>query len=62
MDSQDVGKTIASIAGVLTFFFIVYGCYWIVKNLSYTIFYEDMVKNTIVEMVKKESLNLKELK
>lgn len=34
----------------------IYGGYWVVKTLSYSIFYEDMVRKTIVQMVKPEQL------
>lgn len=34
----------------------IYGAYWIAKTVSYMIFYEDMVKATVREMVKKDSL------
>ena len=36
--------------------FFVYGTYWIAKTVSYTIFYEDMVQETIKEMVRPEYL------
>jgi hypothetical protein len=36
--------------------FCLYGMYWIFKTVSYVIFYESMVKNTIQEMVKEEYL------
>jgi len=32
----------------------IYGTYWVTKTVSYSIFYEDMVKATITEMVKDE--------
>ena len=32
----------------------IYGAYWVAKTVSYSIFYEDMVKVTITEMVKDE--------
>lgn len=35
---------------------VVYGCYWIGKTVSYTIFYESMVEQTVREMVKPEFL------
>ena len=38
----------------------IYGCYCIAKTVSYSFFYEDMVKRTIVQMVKPEYL--KEIK
>jgi hypothetical protein len=34
----------------------IYGCYWVVKTVSYTIFYEDMVEQTIKETVKQSCL------
>ena len=37
----------------------IYGCYWVVKTGSYFFFYEDMVQETITEMVKPESLKWK---
>tara|TARA_R110000868_G_C10973188_1_gene771477 strand:- start:23744 stop:23917 length:174 start_codon:yes stop_codon:yes gene_type:complete len=40
------------IAGV----FALYGIYWVAKTVSYTVFYEDMVKETISYEVKKECL------
>lgn len=36
---------------------IIYGSYWVVKTASYNIFYEDMVKQTIIEYVNPECLN-----
>ena len=33
-----------------------YGSYWIFKTVSYQLFYEKMVKQTITEMVKPETL------
>lgn len=34
----------------------IYGAYWVAKNGSYWLWYEDMVKDTVREMVKQESL------
>lgn len=34
----------------------IYGCYLVAKTVSYKLFYKDMVKATITEMVKKEAL------
>lgn len=31
---------------------LIYGSYWVAKTVSYSIFYEDMVQQTISEMVK----------
>jgi hypothetical protein len=33
--------------------FVLYGSYWVCKNVSYAIFYEDMVIQSITETVKK---------
>ena len=34
----------------------IYGCYWVAKSVSYSFFYEGMVKATVTEMVKPEYL------
>ena len=57
-----VGGLLSATIGVILFFIVLYGMYWVTKNVSYSIFYEDMVKNTIVEMVKRDSLNLEKPK
>jgi len=36
--------------------FFIYGAYWVAKAVSYRVFYEDMVKKTITEVVKPEAL------
>lgn len=38
------------------FLFFMYGGYWVAKNGSYWLFYEDMVQQTIAEEVKSECL------
>ena len=35
---------------------ILYGLYWVAKTVSYEIFYEDMVQETVRELVKEEYL------
>jgi len=50
------GTIITIIIAVL---FIIYGSYWFVKTVSYNIFYKNMVRSTIIEMVDTESLKLK---
>jgi len=35
-----------------------YLCYWVAKNVSYWLFYEDMVRETIREMVNTKALIL----
>lgn len=49
-------KIVGYIAGVCLVLSFLYGCYWIAKTVSYTLFYESMVKQTVIEMVKQESL------
>ena len=47
------------IKGILIFVavcFLIYGGYWLAKHGSYFFFYEDMVQETIREMVKPEHL------
>ena len=42
---------------VLLFCAVIYGVYWVAKSVSYEIFYEDMVQDTVCEMVTAEYLN-----
>ncbi len=44
------------IGAILLAISVVYGCYWIAKSVSYAVFYEGMVEQTIREMVKPEYL------
>ena len=47
------------ITGIVSLFValsILYGCYWVVKTVSYSFFYEDMVIRTINKTVKPEAL------
>lgn len=48
--------------GVLLYILFVclmlWGMYWVAKTFSYWVFYEDMVKETIKQMVKPEYLML----
>ena len=39
------------IAGILAFCLVGWGIYWVTKTFSYWLFYEDMVKATIRELV-----------
>ena len=34
----------------------IYGGYWVVKHISYSLWYEDMVKQTVRSMVKPDAL------
>lgn len=44
------------IVAALAFCVLLYGAFWLAKNISYTLFYNDMVKATVTEMVKREAL------
>lgn len=35
---------------------VMYGSYWVAKNISYVVFYESLVQETVREMVLTESL------
>jgi hypothetical protein len=35
---------------------VIYGSYWVAKTVSYSVFYEDMVKQTIQQKVKQNCL------
>ena len=45
-----------SIIVIALFFLLIYGCYWVVKSVSYNLFYEGMVEESIKEMVKPDAL------
>jgi len=49
-------KIVLAMGSLVISCLFIYGCYWIAKTVSYSIFYEDMVKQTIIEMVEPESL------
>jgi len=49
-------KAIITFLGIILTIAIVYGFYWVIKTTSYKIFYESMVRSSIVEMVKPEAL------
>lgn len=51
-----LGSTGMIIGAALLAISVVYGCYWIGKSVSYAIFYESMVEQTVREMVKPEYL------
>jgi hypothetical protein len=42
--------------GIISFFAFLYGCCWLATTGSYWLFYEDMVRDTITEMVKSVAL------
>ena len=45
-----------SIAILIIVLSILYGCYWVTKTISYKIFYEDMVIETITETINSKYL------
>ncbi len=47
----------AIIAGLILIIAFIYGMYWIAKTVSYSIFYEDMVIETIRDTVNQKYLN-----
>jgi len=53
---KNINQILLSIVGIVVFIFFIYGCYWVVKTVSYGVFYEDMVKSTVIEMVNPEVL------
>lgn len=38
---------------------IIYCVYWVFKTVSYTVFYESMVEDTVCEMLKTEHIKMK---
>jgi hypothetical protein len=50
---NEIGKVLLSI---ILAFSVIYGMFWIGKNLSYTFFYRSLVESTVTEMVKPEYL------
>lgn len=54
---MNTAKTIVMwTAALVAIGFVLYGSYWLAKHGSYALWYEDMVKETIREMVKPEYL------
>ena len=55
-EENKMAKFIGSAVAIIVFCAFIYGSYWVTKNGSYWFFYEDMVKSTIQEAVKQDSL------
>ncbi len=55
--AESVTTIVLGVLTVAAMCFFIYGSYWVAKNLSYAFFYEDMVKQTVVEMVGEQCLN-----
>jgi len=53
---KDWNYILMIIGGILALCLFVWGSYWVAKNVSYWLFYEDMVKETIREMIDKRYL------
>lgn len=49
-------NALAIIFGLILTCGVIYGMYWVAKTVSYAIFYENMVEDTVREMVKPEYL------
>jgi hypothetical protein len=49
-------KVFTFLLGFIVGLVFIYGSYWLIKTGSYWLFYEDMVKQTIHEMVKSVAL------
>ena len=47
---------IAGLAAAIIIPAFIYGAYWMAKTVSYNLFYEDMVRQTVAEMVQPEAL------
>jgi hypothetical protein len=52
-------NAILIIGGIILWAGITYGLYWVVKTVSYELFYADMVEETVREMVAPEFLIIK---
>ena len=57
--ADDGGEFIAGIIAIVISCLAIFGIYWVAKTVSYQIFYEDMVKQTISQMVKPEYIKTK---
>ena len=53
---KDLQKAVLGIVAITVFLIVIYGLYWIGKTVSYKVFYQDMVRATVAEMVKSEAL------
>ena len=57
---SNVGQAVMWVVGVIVALCLVvcfiYGSYWLAKTVSYKLFYEDMVRAEITEMVNPDSL------
>ena len=42
--------------GLVVSFNVLYGAFWVAKNVSYALFYQEMVQQTVRDMVKDSAL------
>lgn len=56
MDSDDINKVFIVIGSIIVTYLIIWGMYWLTKTFTYWLFYEDMVKETIKELVNQKYL------
>ena len=49
-------KFLSYILAIIAFVSFIYCAYFLAKNVSYYLWYDDMVKETVREMVKQEAL------
>ena len=49
-------KGLPALFAIVVLWVFMYGCYWVAKTVSYSLFYADMVEETIQETVKPECL------
>jgi len=54
--AEDIGSWFWALITILIVLFLIWGIYWVFKTVSYELFYESMVENTIRELVKTGSL------
>ena len=45
-------KVLVVLSLIVVYALVIYGIYWVFKNVSYWFFYEDMVIETVKEMVR----------
>ena len=48
--------TLTAVLGLALTCCVLYGCYWLAKTVSYAVFYEGMVEQTVRDMVKPDAL------
>lgn len=54
-----MGDKMKDLKYILIVLVIIYCVYWVFKTVSYTVFYESMVEDTVCEMLKIEHMKAK---